>query len=245
MPRLRPFSGPAQALLLGTLAIVCCFDVSASVDDCRLASATCLNGVTCLNGGECVDGVNSYSCNCPAGFSGTRCETDNSDCAPNPCLNGGTCVDGANGYTCSCVPGYAGPTCATGPVDEGFKMEVINVLGTALAPCSYEPLTGYFRDGFCKTDKTDTGSHLVCARVTAEFLEFSKARGNDLTTPRPRSRFAGLQPGDRWCLCATRWTQALAAGVAPPVVLDSTHAAALRFVAMEPLENHRLGIVTQ
>ena len=118
-------------------------------------------------------------------------------------------------------------------------MEVLNVMGTALVPCSYDPLTGYFRDGCCKTDETDTGSHLVCARVTAEFLAFSSLRGNDLTTPRPEYRFAGLKPGDRWCLCASRWAEALAAGLAPPVVLESTHASALRFVTLEQLENNR------
>ena len=118
-------------------------------------------------------------------------------------------------------------------------MEVLNVMGTALVPCSYDPLTGYFRDGCCKTDETDTGSHLVCARVTAEFLAFSSLRGNDLTTPRPEYRFAGLKAGDRWCLCASRWAEALAAGLAPPVVLESTHASALRFVTLEQLENNR------
>ena len=115
----------------------------------------------------------------------------------------------------------------------------MNVLGTVLVPCSYDPLTGYFRDGCCKTDETDTGSHLICARVTSEFLAFSSERGNDLTTPRPEYRFAGLKPGDRWCLCATRWAEALAAGVAPPVMLESTHASALRFVTIEQLEKHR------
>ena len=124
-------------------------------------------------------------------------------------------------------------------------MEVMNVLGTALVPCSYDPLTGYFRDGCCKTDKTDTGSHLICARVTAEFLKFSQERGNDLTTSRPEYRFKGLKPGDRWCLCANRWAEALAACVAPPVVLESTHAAALRFVTLEQLENHRFGNAVQ
>ena len=117
--------------------------------------------------------------------------------------------------------------------------EAMNVLGTALVPCSYDPLTGYFRDGCCKTDETDTGSHLICARVTPEFLAFSSQRGNDLTTPRPEHRFKGLKPGDRWCLCATRWAEALAAGLAPPVVLESTHASALRFVTLEQLENNR------
>ena len=118
-------------------------------------------------------------------------------------------------------------------------MPVNNVLGTELVPCSYEPLTGYFRDGCCKTDAIDTGSHLICARVTQGFLKFSKTRGNDLSTPRPEHRFKGLQPGDRWCLCATRWAEAFEAGVAPPVVLESTHASALKFVTLEQLEKHR------
>ncbi len=124
-------------------------------------------------------------------------------------------------------------------------MEVMNVLGTPLIPCSYDPLTGYFRDGCCKTDETDTGSHLICARVTDAFLTFSKERGNDLSTPRPEYRFTGLQAGDRWCLCATRWAEALAAGVAPPVVLESTHASALRFVTLEQLEKHRFTAALQ
>ena len=118
-------------------------------------------------------------------------------------------------------------------------MEVMNVLGTALVPCSYDPLTGYFRDGCCKTDASDAGSHLVCVRVTEEFLVFSSERGNDLTTPRPEYRFKGLKAGDRWCLCANRWVEALEAGVAPPVVLESTHASALRFVTLGQLEKHR------
>ena len=118
-------------------------------------------------------------------------------------------------------------------------MEVLNVLGKPLVPCSYDPLTGYFRDGCCKTDESDTGSHLICARVTDAFLTFSKGRGNDLSTPRPEYRFKGLEAGDRWCLCATRWAEALAAGVAPPVVLESTHANALKFVTIEQLEKHR------
>ena len=118
-------------------------------------------------------------------------------------------------------------------------MTVKNVLGTDLVPCSYEPLTGYFRDGCCKTDATDTGSHLICARVSEKFLSFSKTRGNDLSTPRPEYRFRGLEPGNRWCLCATRWAEAFEAGVAPPVVLESTHASALKFVTLEQLEKHR------
>jgi uncharacterized protein (DUF2237 family) len=118
-------------------------------------------------------------------------------------------------------------------------MTAKNVLGTALVPCSYDPLTGYFRDGCCNTDESDLGSHLVCVRVTREFLAFSAARGNDLSTPRPQYRFAGLQPGDRWCLCANRWREALEAGAAPPVVLESTHIKALEFVTGAQLEKHR------
>lgn len=117
-------------------------------------------------------------------------------------------------------------------------MTDLNVLGTELVPCSYDPLTGYFRDGCCRTDESDGGSHLICARVTAEFLEFSRLVGNDLVTPRPEWRFRGLQPGDRWCLCATRWRQALLAGVAPPVVLESTHQKALEFVSLDDLQRH-------
>ena len=113
-----------------------------------------------------------------------------------------------------------------------------NVLGTELVPCSYDPLTGYFRDGCCHTDMHDLGSHVVCAIMTDEFLEFSRSRGNDLSTPRPEYRFAGLEDGDRWCLCALRWKEALAAGVAPAVALESTHARALEFVTLEQLQEY-------
>lgn len=113
-----------------------------------------------------------------------------------------------------------------------------NVLGTELMACSYDPLTGYFRDGCCQTDASDAGSHLICARVTADFLAFSLSVGNDLSTPRPEYRFAGLKPGDRWCLCALRWREALEAGVAPPVVLEATHESALQFVTLESLQQH-------
>ncbi len=113
-----------------------------------------------------------------------------------------------------------------------------NVLGTQLVPCSYDPLTGYFRDGCCHTDMHDLGSHVVCAIVTDEFLEFSRSCGNDLSTPRPEYRFAGLEDGDRWCLCALRWKEALAAGVAPAVVLECTHARALEFVTLEQLQEY-------
>ncbi len=114
----------------------------------------------------------------------------------------------------------------------------LNVLGTELVPSSYDPLTGYFRDGCCRSDASDHGTHVVCARVTKEFLAFSRDRGNDLTTPVPEYRFAGLKPGDKWCLCAMRWAEALEAGVAPPVVLESTLVKALDFVSLESLRAH-------
>ena len=114
-------------------------------------------------------------------------------------------------------------------------MQTLNVLGSALVPCSYDPLTGFFRDGCCKTDTQDAGSHVICAKVTQEFLDYSGSVGNDLSTPRPEYRFAGLKAGDRWCLCALRWKQAHQAGLAPPVILESTHARALDFVEMEAL----------
>ena len=113
-----------------------------------------------------------------------------------------------------------------------------NVLGEPLVPCSYDPLTGFYRDGCCRTDEADAGTHVVCARVTAEFLAFSLDRGNDLVTPRPQWRFAGLRPGDRWCLCVRRWLEALEAGVAPPVVLASTEARALQHVPLDVLQKH-------
>ena len=112
-----------------------------------------------------------------------------------------------------------------------------NVLGGELQPCSYDPLTGYFRDGCCNTREDDIGTHVICVRVTAEFLSYSKQRGNDLSTPRPEHRFHGLNPGDRWCLCATRWVQANQAGMAPPVVLEATHERALDHVAIETLQS--------
>lgn len=112
----------------------------------------------------------------------------------------------------------------------------LNVLGTALVPCSYDPLTGYFRDGCCNTDEHDRGSHVICAKVTQEFLDFSLQQGNDLITPRPEYRFQGLKAGDRWCLCALRWKQSFEAGVAPKVILESTHINALEYVTLEELQ---------
>ena len=116
-----------------------------------------------------------------------------------------------------------------------------NVLGTPLVPCSYDPLTGYYRDGCCNTDANDHGSHVICAKVTQAFLDFSVARGNDLVTPRPDHRFAGLKAGDRWCLCAMRWQEALEAGLAPSVVLECTHERALSFVTLAQLQSCALG----
>ncbi|MDP3823524.1 MAG: DUF2237 domain-containing protein [Burkholderiales bacterium] len=118
-----------------------------------------------------------------------------------------------------------------------------NVLGTALVPCSYDPLTGFYRDGCCNTADDDTGSHVVCVKVTAEFLAYSASRGNDLSTPRPEYRFRGLKPGDRWCLCALRWREALVAGMAPLVVLESTHERALDFVSLQALQARALDAV--
>lgn len=113
-----------------------------------------------------------------------------------------------------------------------------NVFGEPLLPCSTAPLTGFYRDGCCETGPDDTGSHTVCAVMTAEFLTFSRSRGNDLSTPRPEFRFPGLRPGDRWCLCVTRWREAHRAGLAPLVILEATHEAALRVVSLEDLVAH-------
>ena len=114
-------------------------------------------------------------------------------------------------------------------------MDAKNVLGGQLLACSYDPVTGYFRDGCCNTDSTDRGNHTICTRVTDEFLKFSRDHGNDLSSPMPEYRFAGLKAGDRWCLCAERWREALELGVAPPVVLEATHERALRVVPLEIL----------
>ena len=115
--------------------------------------------------------------------------------------------------------------------------ETLNVLGKPLVPCSYDPMTGYYRDGCCNTDEYDQGSHVICAKVTQAFLDFSLQQGNDLVTPRPEFRFSGLKAGDRWCLCALRWKQAYEAGVAPKVLLESTHQRALDFVTLEQLQS--------
>lgn len=118
-----------------------------------------------------------------------------------------------------------------------------NVLGEPLQSCSTAPLTGFFRSGCCDTGPEDRGLHVVCAQVTAEFLVFSRSRGNDLITPMPAYRFPGLKPGDRWCLCAARWREALEAGVAPPVLLAATHERALEVVSLADLKRHALDLV--
>lgn len=117
-----------------------------------------------------------------------------------------------------------------------------NVLGGPLATCSVSPLTGFFRDGCCNTSAEDIGSHTVCVLMTAEFLAFSKARGNDLSTPHPEFGFAGLKPGDRWCLCAPRWREALDADAAPKVVLSATHEAALEYCELADLKRYAVDL---
>ena len=117
-----------------------------------------------------------------------------------------------------------------------------NVLGTELQTCSTEPMTGFYRDGCCRTGHDDLGLHVVCVQVTEEFLEFSQQVGNDLSTPNPMFAFPGLVPGDRWCLCAERWKQALQAGLAPPVVLEATHISTLEFVDLEDLQAHAVEV---
>jgi uncharacterized protein len=117
-----------------------------------------------------------------------------------------------------------------------------NVLGTPLRTCSTEPMTGFFRTGCCDTGVDDLGLHIVCAEMTGDFLMFSASRGNDLSTPNPWFGFPGLRPGDRWCLCAARWKEALEAGVAPPVVLEATHMASLEFVDLDDLKRHALDL---
>ena len=124
-------------------------------------------------------------------------------------------------------PGRRGP---------GGQPPASNVLGGVLLPCSVAPLTGFFRDGCCNTGQDDLGLHVVCAEMTKEFLAFSKARSNDLSTPRPEYGFAGLNPGDRWCLCAARWEEARSAGMAPKVLLEATHIAALEVCSLDDLK---------
>ena len=116
----------------------------------------------------------------------------------------------------------------------------LNVLGEPLQSCSMNPLTGFYRDGCCKTGEDDSGKHIVCAQMTEDFLNYTKSRGNDLSTAIPQFGFPGLKPGDQWCLCASRWKEALDAGKAPPVQLRATHEAALEIVSLDELQHHAL-----
>lgn len=127
------------------------------------------------------------------------------------------------------------------PRNEGPPPD-LNVFGEPLALCSSRPMTGFLRDGCCHGDPRDRGRHVICAEMTAEFLEYSQAQGNDLSTPRPEYDFVGLKPGDRWCLCALRWRQAWLAGKAPQVVLRSTHLSALEVVPIEALHAFALDL---
>jgi uncharacterized protein len=115
-----------------------------------------------------------------------------------------------------------------------------NVLGTDLKCCCRSPITGFYRDGYCRTGSEDVAQHTVCVQITRDFLDFSVLDGNDLVTPRPEWGFPGLKPGDRWCVCVTRWKDALRRGVAAPVDLEATHSSALEFVTLEELEAHAL-----
>lgn len=146
------------------------------------------------------------------------------------------------GWLLFCTQGFADNQCLA-PVTEARQKVVkpeqrqdANVLAQPLETCSRAPLTGWFRDGSCRTNAEDQGRHLVCAVMTSTFLEFTKSRGNDLSTPSPRFGFPGLKPGDRWCLCALRWKEALKAGAAPPVVLPATHAKATGYVTLKSLQ---------
>ena len=123
-----------------------------------------------------------------------------------------------------------------------MKHESLNVYGEPLAPCSTDPMTGFFRDGCCNTSPEDMGNHTVCVQLTDEFLQFSKQQGNDLSTPNPQFDFPGLQAGDRWCLCATRWLQAYKAGKAPKVYTRSTHFRTMEVVDIKILKAHALDV---
>lgn len=116
----------------------------------------------------------------------------------------------------------------------------LNVLGEELACCCTDPITGFHQDGFCRTGEMDTGRHVICAQVTREFLDFTLSMGNDLVTPRPEFGFPGLKPGDKWCLCALRWKEALEADVAPPVYLAGTHVNALNYVTLQQLKENAI-----
>lgn len=120
------------------------------------------------------------------------------------------------------------------------KSSALNVLNKPLKPCCFQPLTGFFRDGYCHTNMQDVGTHVVCAKVTKEFLEFTKSRGNDLSSPAPQFNFPGLKAGDFWCLCGLRWLEAYEAGVAPPLKLESTNIKVLEYIDLETLKKFHI-----
>ena len=120
------------------------------------------------------------------------------------------------------------------------EVNLRNVLGTELASCCFDPITGYYRNGFCHTGMNDAGQHTVCAKMTSEFLSFSAERGNDLITPMPEYSFKGLQPGDYWCICAMRWVEALHEGIAPPLKLEACHESLLTHVDIDTLMKYAL-----
>ena len=124
-----------------------------------------------------------------------------------------------------------------------MSKEKRNVLGEALESCCFAPKTGYFRDGYCRTDESDRGRHVVCAEMTESFLRFTKEQGNDLSTPRPEFGFPGLKPGDRWCLCALRWREAWEEDMAPPVILEACEQSALEVIPLEALQEHAIKAV--
>ncbi len=123
---------------------------------------------------------------------------------------------------------------------KNVKPQSLNVLGEPLQSCCVDPLTGFYRDGFCLTDAHDAGRHVICAIMTEEFLTFTKSRGNDLSTARPEYNFSGLKAGDGWCVCAYRWREAMEENVAPPVKLDACHARALDYVSLDDLKRHTI-----
>lgn len=156
------------------------------------------------------------------------------------CVNAPTSSASANATTRAPDATTADPGCLADADASGTCPTNVekNVIGTELRPCSTDPLTGFFRDGSCRTGPRDRGVHVVCATMTDAFLDYTKAQGNDLSSPSPIHRFPGLKSGDRWCLCAARWDEARRAGVAPPVHLESTPAAATGIVRMDHLEAH-------
>jgi uncharacterized protein (DUF2237 family) len=121
-----------------------------------------------------------------------------------------------------------------------YEKNAINVLGTSLVPCSVDPITGFYRDGYCKTFNNDSGEHIICSEVTDRFLNFSKSRGNDLSTAVPEYNFDGLKEGDRWCLCADRWLEALQFNMAPKILLESTHSKMLEKIDFNILKKYSI-----